>query len=218
MLFIEKYIPQLSAMYSEPHRDYHSLTHIHGLYRIILSGSWQGLLQKKSDATSGNTQAISRKLSFIAWFHDCYYDPYLGSPKNEQVSADIFQAMVLPDATYSGASSFMDSVYEGIMLTSRHLSQLEVGCHDFEHLLFMDLDMLGFAYKDEFLRNNVSVRNEYYKTSDVEYLTNRLKFLKALLAKDRIYYLLSDELEASARVNISESIETDSRMLDILAR
>ncbi len=173
MLFIEKYIPQLSAMYSEPHRDYHSLTHIHGLYRIILSGSWQGLLQKKSDATSGNTQAISRKLSFIAWFHDCYYDPYLGSPKNEQMSADIFQAMVLPDATYSGASSFMDSVYEGIMLTSRHLSQLEVGCHDFEHLLFMDLDMLGFAYKDEFLRNNVSVRNEYYKTSDVEYLTNR---------------------------------------------
>lgn len=216
MLAIEKYIPQLSAMYSEPHRAYHSLTHIHGLNRLIINQSWVPLVQNGADWLK--EPSITKELTFIAWFHDCYYDPYLGSPKNEQISADIFKAMVLPDARDATDNTFIEQVYDGIILTSKHLQQLKVDSHSFTHLVFMDLDMLGFADKNELLVNNPAVRKEYYKTSDIEYLTNRLKFLKALLAKERIYYTLSDNIEANARENIAASIKQDSNLLDILVR
>lgn len=218
MLSIHKYIPQLSTLYSEPHRYYHSLTHVHSLYRTIVTERWKSLVKPQHSSAAHRTHDLTEMLSFIAWFHDCYYDPYLAPPHNETISANMFKVMVSPDVHKDDGYTalFVEDVIAGIKLTARHLEGLNVGRHMFAHILFLDLDMMGFAFRDEHLANNIAIRKEYYKTSDADYLSARIGFLQALLKKDRIYYLFQDHLELSARANIKESIDADSRALDIL--
>ena len=148
-------------------------------------------------------------LSFTAWFHDCYYDPYLGSPVNELYSNNIFEAMVYPDVNLD--SSFDTSTYEtvksSIHATGKHLGNLSDDASlGVQTLLFMDLDMHGFCDAAEYARNNVAVAKEYYATSLEEYLPKRKWFLETLLKKDRIYYLYADKYEEAARKNIEASI------------
>lgn len=162
---------------------------------------------------------IHDHLRFVAWFHDCYYDPYSGSPTNERISMEIFRAMVIEDPDALANMRFISNVAKNITLTASHLADVRksgfssVGA---EHLIFMDLDMHGFCVESEFNRNNITIKKEYYKSTEEEYLKGRIGFLSKLLEKDRIYYLYEDEHEDAARANIKRGLSESIDELDAI--
>lgn len=148
----------------------------------------------------------------VAWFHDCYYDPYLGSPKNEEMSVGIFRSMTAKDRKSHGDLCY--AIELGIELTAKHMEDVSQKTRCFPNqfyaenaLLFMDLDMIGFADPaDEYRRTSKLIRKEYYRTSDDDFFAGRLKFLQALQSKSKIYYKLPAEFEQRARANIAAEI------------
>ena len=215
-MFYEKYIPQLSVLYQEPHRTYHSLQHIQFLIREIYNENYKSLLLPGVRLNSFGVRELQEFLCMLAWFHDAYYDPYLGSPMNEYISAELFKSMV-PNYMNDGVTSH---VYNGIILTGEHAfyhgaydPELNCVCTVkssptiLEQFLFMDLDMFGFYDEDVCRRNNKLVRAEYPNTTDTDYNSGRDKFLQSLLDKPRIMYLMNDEVEQTVRVNIQRSID-----------
>jgi len=229
MLNIHKYIPQLVPLYNEPQRSYHSLQHIHALTRMINTKSYVEMLDNKKclklsnvsgDYVIANADAAKFThdyLTFVAWFHDCYYDPYAGSPQNEITSAKIFERMVWPDVTSEDDKNMFFGVSQGILKTARHLEDIATPNGAFiQDLIFMDMDMSGFSDENEFKRNDPMIRAELYKSSDREYLEGRIKFLTKLNAKKRIYYVFKDEFEEKARANITKAIAIATLDLDAL--
>ncbi len=217
MLNICKYIPKLVPLYSEQHRDYHSLHHIHSLTRMIESKSYLGMIDPaRVNSNILGTEFATTVLQFTAWFHDSYYDPYLGSPINEQYSNKIMEAMVLPDIDVKNTIDI--AVYkaakEAITATGKHLQNVNSDSTvKLTTLMFMDLDMHGFCDVEEFNINDTSIRTEYYNTHERTYLTGRKVFLETLLKKERIYYLYADVFEESARANITNAIYSIDRKL-----
>lgn len=241
MLTVHPFIPYLSTLYQEPHRAYHSLQHIHTLTRIILTGQYVDMIDidrcNEIATTSNKISADGLEqhknfLQLVAWFHDCYYDPYLGSPYNEQESARIFHALT-PSINFPTPTDYTDQVLnvgnykhydqrlkqrvtDAILATSLHSTNIKTEHLPIETLIFLDLDMLGFYDKNEMDRNDIQIRKEYYKSSDRIYLMGRIAFLKTLLAKPNIYYTLKPLYEQSARINIQDAITECKRALDCL--
>lgn len=213
-------IPLLSAMYSEPHRHYHSLIHIHELLQNIVTGKYLTYLDRKKISRIAKNEIHPHTLieleqidilSAIAWFHDCYYDPYMGSPNNEAISAYIAESFLghLQEDEYDK----FQVVKYGVIATGYHLKDLieeytpTYTRLKLEHLIFMDLDLLSFAFPENNARNNQNIRNEYYKTTDSEYTAGRLNFLNSLYSKKRIFYTFNDELETAAKQNIANQLK-----------
>lgn len=210
MLNIYKYIPQLVPMYNEPHRGYHSMQHIHSLLRLIETNKfleYVDLAKYRKHITMHHNKVIAF-LTFTAWFHDCYYDPYLGSPDNEKISAKIFDAVVEPsndDYERFEDNNMMDLIKTAILDTGFHLSSMNINYAPYS-ALFMDMDMHNFSDLKEFQYNSILIRKEYPKTSEIDYLNGRKKFLESLLAKKEIYYFYKPEFETSARKNIESEL------------
>ena len=226
MLNIYKYIPLLSPMYNEVHRHYHSIKHVHNLTNMITTKSYlekisphKALLYSNTSRHTPNGFEVDGQLMLLAWFHDCYYDPYLGSPGNEKISGNIFSAMTSGDVHSQDDQSLFFEVLSGIQLSGRHLSDVSEptspsGRPSLTNLIFMDLDMNGFSDNLEFTLNNTLVRAEYYKSSPLDYLKGRIKFLETLLEKKQIYYTFDDVYEDRARKNIEESLVAGRKLLD----
>lgn len=210
MFIVEKYIPLLSPMYNESHRFYHSIKHVHGLTKLIKSNFYKSLVKPEIKfSILSSEDKLNNFLMTVAWFHDCYYDPYLGSPINEELSATIFNSLTESDCTLSEDNR--ELITDTIMFTSKHLDDLVRSPQPFtpinESLLFMDLDMYGFSDFDEFTYGNRLIEQEYYKTSKAEFKKSRIKFFELLLNKPRIYYTFNDEVEYAARENIKEFLD-----------
>lgn len=187
MLF-PKVMKELAHCYNEPHRSYHSMKHIHSLTRMIWSRSYE---QHLITGVKFDTFAYDGLRDFLlstAWAHDAYYDPYQGSPTNEYFSRLLFLEVL---QKYSDELTAEDKEIGGyveyaILLTAEHSQYIGEYIPEqnkvfhlyswpmcLEMFLFMDLDMFGFYDEDECRANNKSVREEYYKTSDVDYNTGR---------------------------------------------
>ena len=219
------FVKEMSHYYNEPHRSYHSLTHIHTLFRHILTKSYEKHLLPgvKFDTFKGD--GLTEFLMITAVAHDSYYDPYLGSPLNEYMSRLLFRETIKQvDAELIALTKedreLLTYVEYAIDLTARHgqyIGKYDPERNDVTHFypwpmclemfLFMDLDMFGFYDEDEFRANNKTVRDEYYKTSDSEYLAGRQNFLRMLLDKPRIMYVMNDEVESTVRANIQRSLD-----------
>lgn len=221
MLNVEKYIPSLVPLYCEPQRTYHSLQHIHGLVRLIENNKFLNYLDphKVAFPTDAKSQLFFVNcLKFIAWFHDCYYDPYLGSPKNEELSAKIFHEMVMPDLlkthVYGDLDdySLFDIAHEGILSTAKHIEDVS-GATD-QILVFMDMDMHNFCEEKEFLRNGDLIRLEYPTTEDIDFFKGRKWFFEKILSKKKFYYTYKQEHEDAARRNIETSLKSIDAFLN----
>lgn len=232
MLTAHQFIPQLSLLYQEPHRTYHSLEHIQSLKRMILTGEYinmvdvdkcNAMITRSNNVTTDIIEQYKNFLQLVAWFHDCYYDPYLGSPHNEQESAKIFHALT-PSINFPKNMEYDDQILEvgnykhyderlkqrvtdAILATSLHLTNIKTQNLPVETLIFLDLDMIGFSDSNMMARNDKQIRKEYYKTDDKEYLKGRMSFLTALLSKPTIYYTLKSGFEDAARYNIKLAID-----------
>jgi predicted metal-dependent HD superfamily phosphohydrolase len=184
----------LEAAYATPPRAYHGFDHVREVLRHFDAVA----------AGPGWVQPDEVRLAVL--YHDAIYDA--GRRDNEARSAAFALAEIarwLPDAPLDRAR-----VAELIELTARHgqLSAHEFGktavAIDTCHFLDCDMAILGAA-PEAFDAYDRAIAAEYRgHVPDWLFRINRRRFLKALLARPRIY--LSDffhaRLDAQARANL----------------
>jgi len=183
----------LEAAYGTPPRAYHGWPHV------------QAVLQHFREVAAGPGWFQPAEAWLAVLYHDAMYEA--GRADNEARSADLARAHLarwLPDAGIDA-----DRLAALILLTARH-GQLVAGEVDADAALFLDCDMaiLG-AGPDEFDAYDRGIAAEYRgKVPGWLFRLNRRRFLKGLLARERIF--LSDffhaRLDAQARRNLRRAI------------
>lgn len=181
----DAHLARLTALYSEPHRAYHTLEHIETLFAEFDAARQ---LSERSD-----------EVEYAIWFHDAIYDARRDD--NEERSADL-AAKVAGEVGLSPA--FAASV-RGLIVATKHVevptapdAQLVVDC---------DLAPLGCS-AEQFRENGRRVRQEYAWIAEDEYLARRAAFLGRFLDRPHIYCtaLFRDTYEAQARRNLQFAI------------
>ena len=193
--------PMLSALeaaYATPPRAYHHFGHV------------QEVLHRFAEVTVGPGWTQPAEVYLAVLYHDAVYEA--GRKDNEARSADLARAEIarwLPDL---GVDTLR--VAELVKLTARHG---QLGLEDFgddgfsldaRHFLDCDMAILGAA-PDVFNAYDQGIADEYLgKVPGFLFRLNRKKFLKALLARERIY--LSDcfhqRYDAQARNNLARAV------------
>lgn len=189
----------LEAAYASPPRAYHSLAHVAALLRL-----YHDVAQ-----TTGWAQPIEVYLALL--YHDAIYDARRDD--NEARSAEMAVEAIdrwMPDVGIDTAR-----VAELIALTARHG---RVRADDFgadaigdDTRRFLDCDMaiLG-ADAESFDAYDRGIAAEYRHLPRWMFALNRRRFLKALLARERIF--LDDgfhaRFDAQARHNLRKAVTT----------
>lgn len=189
---------RLQAAYAQPPRAYHNWQHV------------QEVLGHVETVEADPGWAQPREVRLAALYHDAFYD--VGRSDNEVRSAALAAQQIarwIPDAGIDPGR-----VVELIELTARHgqfvPSSFGSSARDEDTRLFLDCDMaiLG-AEPDAFDAYDRAIAAEYRPVVPAWlYRTRRRAFLKALLARERIY--LSDhfhrQLDMRARSNLRRAI------------
>jgi predicted metal-dependent HD superfamily phosphohydrolase len=186
-----EHLARFEEAYCEPHRRYHTLTHIeHLLSQFELASDAAG------DAVVSRTP--SNELLFAALYHDVVYDT--NRSDNEEASAQQI-GLILEECT--APSPDIDRIQEMIRAT-KHSGDFENADEETKLLLDADMSILG-GTKDtyeEYVRN---VRFEYKQVSDELWKYHRVRFLIGCLKSTRIYYsAYFSRLEKQARQNIAD--------------
>ena len=185
----------LEAAYATPPRAYHDFAHV------------AAVLRHYRDVAAGPGWRQPAEVWLAVLYHDAVYEP--GQGDNEARSALLARehmARWLPDAGID-----VDRVAQLVELTARH-GQLQPDDVDGDAALFLDCDMaiLG-APPAAFDAYDHGIAAEYRgRVPAFVYRLNRRRFLKALLARERIF--LSDffhaRLDAQARANLRRALTT----------
>lgn len=191
-------LDELLAAYAEPPRAYHDFDHV------------REVLRHHADVASGPgwAQAVEPWLAVL--YHDAVYEA--GRGDNEARSAQLAVAAItqwLPDADIDTRR-----VAELIELTARHgqLTPDDFGgdalADDTRHFLDCDMAILG-AETEVFDAYDRGIATEYRgQVPAWLFRLNRRRFLKALLARPRIYLsdFFHDRYDARARANLRRAI------------
>ena len=175
---------ELVELYSQPHRCYHTMSHIdHCLTQMDVGAK-----------AMGGNDAVEMAL----WYHDAVYDPR--SNDNEQRSAELFtkraQAVV--------ADGFCAAVCRLIDVTTHRNSPAA----DDEKFV-VDVDLSGFGMPwPEFNDDSARVRRECSHLSDSQFETQQCRFLQCLLDRKSVFStdFFRDRYEVIARANISRQL------------
>ena len=171
----------LSALYQEPHRHYHNLTHI-----------------TASLAELDATGAGSPELEGAIWFHDVIYDPT--RPENEEASIAWFESVTAGWL----APEMRKVIARLISVTDFRRPRTD----DPDEALMVDIDLAilsadWLAY-DAYRR---SVRREYAHVPDEVFRTGRAHVMASFL-KQLVYRTSFFEVrESKARQNISRELD-----------
>ncbi len=191
-------LSELEAAYATPPRAYHNFGHV------------QEVLHRFAEVTAGPGWTQPSEVYVAVLYHDAIYDA--GRKDNEARSAQLAMAQIgqlLPEA---GIDTLR--VAELINLTARHGQFLpdEFGDDgfslDMRHFLDCDMAVLG-AEPTVFDAYDSGIAEEYLgQIPGFLFWLNRKRFLKGLLARERIY--LSDwfhqRYDAAARANLRRAI------------
>ena len=180
-------IPTLEAAYAEPHRRYHTRSHIE-----VCLGELARL--------GGLSPADRRTLEYAIWWHDAVYDPHRSD--NEERSAELARAdlerLEVPAAE-------IDEVARLILLTKGH----EVAADDAigALLVSIDLSILGAAQAD-YDAYAEGVRFEYAFVPEDAFRIGRAAILERFLESPALYPdpAFRARLEAPARANLRREI------------
>ena len=149
---------RLLEAWSEPHRTYHSLSHL----RDILA---------RVDELGAHAEDIDA-VRLAAWYHDAVYQ---GRPDDEERSALLAQR----DLTAIGvAPGMVDEVARLVRLTVDH--DPAVGDRNGEVLSDADLAALAVP-AESYRQNSADIRAEYPDVSDEAFRKGRTRVLLALL-------------------------------------
>lgn len=193
--------PMLSALelaYATPPRAYHHFGHV------------QDVLHRFAEITVGPGWTQPAEVYLAMLYHDAIYEA--SRKDNEARSADLAAAEVAQWLPEAGIDTLR--VAELINLTARHgqLSPGDFGDDGFSldarHFLDCDMAILGAA-PEVFDAYDRGIAEEYKgHVPGLLFRLNRKRFLKGLLARDRIY--LSDwfhqRYDAQARANLGRAI------------
>ena len=193
-------LAEIEAAYATPPRAYHDFGHVREVLRHYDAVA----------AGPGWVQPLEVRLAVL--YHDAIYEA--GRSDNEARSAELAVEGIahwLPDAGIDAAR-----VAELIVLTARHGQHAPqdfgktAGADDTRHFLDCDMAILG-AEPATFDAYDRGIAAEYRgKLPGWLFRNRRRAFLKALLARERIY--LSDffhaRLDAQARANLRRAIAT----------
>lgn len=184
---------------------YHNINHVKYIINKILNLDTILNLSYMEEmfgtkATNEDIRRIATVLVYAAYGHDCYYDPYLKDGGNETISAEITYG-IMGDTV--SLSSIKERVVRIITHTAAHLNtQKDLVLTE---KLFLDLDLYSFADNMVYENNNKAVEDEYWNTPRAVLLHGRASFLKKLLERERIFYMLDGE--ETARANIAKTID-----------
>ncbi|GAA3657247.1 hypothetical protein GCM10022224_020450 [Nonomuraea antimicrobica] len=176
---------ELIARWSEPHRRYHTLTHLTAVLSAV-----DRLAGQAADATA---------VRLAAWFHDAVYD---GRPGwDEERSAQLAQSRLPRCGVPAGRIA---EVARLVRLTAAH-DTLRPGDRDGAVLCDADLSVLGGPGYDAYTR---AVREEYAHVPDALFALGRAEVLRRLLATPRLYQSeAARELwEERARANMTAEL------------
>jgi predicted metal-dependent HD superfamily phosphohydrolase len=177
-------IKLLTDIYTQSYRHYHNLNHI----EVMLE-----------DLMHLNGGFITNAQYYATWFHDVVFMP--GAPDNELKSAYFFRCSSSLDDDLTAKVDRM------ILATAHHLKDQEVNT---ETAVFLDADMVGMGKSWEiYQRNELLIRAEYSALPFRSYLKSRITFLKALQAREFLFYTekARELYEEIARNNMEEELE-----------
>jgi predicted metal-dependent HD superfamily phosphohydrolase len=178
---------ELIARYSEPHRRYHTVTHIEDCLAQV--------------AASTDMDENQRTLMDVAiWFHDAIYDATRSDNEAEsaKLAADRLAAEGAPQA-------FIDEVVRLILLTAGHSVQADdvLGAR----LVSIDLSILG-AEPDRYDAYAAAIREEYAHVPEPLYRAGRAAILGRFLESEALFadLIWAKRFEAQARANLTREI------------
>jgi len=178
---------ELIARYGEPHRRYHTMTHIEDcLAQVVASTDMDDSQRALMDAA--------------IWFHDAIYNAT--RPDNEAESARLARTHL----TAGGASpAFIDEVERLILLTAGH--SVEAGDTIGARLVSIDLSILGAA-PERYDAYAAAIRFEYGHVPEPLYRAGRAAILKRFLESSRLFAdpAWAGRYEAQARANLTGEI------------
>ncbi|HJW45626.1 MAG TPA: hypothetical protein VJ484_03970 [Lysobacter sp.] len=183
----------LEAAYAAPPRAYHNFRHV------------EEVLRRYDEVAAGPGWAQPAEVRLAVLYHDAIYEA--GRRDNEARSAELAVAHIgrwLPDQSIDAVR-----VAELINLTARH-GQFKPGDVDADAALFLDCDMA-------ILGAEPSVFDAYDRGIAAEYRghvpawlfkLNRRRFLKGLLARERIFISdwFHERFDARARINLRRAV------------
>lgn len=181
----------LLAAYAQPPRAYHNVAHVFAVLEhykdVVANVGWQ--------------EPVEVFLAVL--YHDAVYEP--GSRENEARSAELARAHI--QCWLSGVDA--ERVARLIELTARH-GQLAPGTVNSDEALFLDCDMaiLG-ADAAAFAAYDRAIAAEYRGVVPAwMYRLNRRRFLKSLLARERIFLseYFHEQFDARARINLRRAV------------
>jgi predicted metal-dependent HD superfamily phosphohydrolase len=183
----ERVLADLVRAYGEPHRHYHTLSHIANLLQLL--GEHEGI-------------ADSDAVTLAILFHDAVYDP--ARQDNEAASATLAREQL---RLLGFPQQLLAKVERYILATEHGPSVPAAGDADLQVLLDLDLSVLAAA-PDRYGAYAQSIRQEYAVVPDELYRPGRRRVLESFLARRHIY--LTERLralwEAPARANLSGEI------------
>jgi len=180
----------LVEKYSEPHRAYHTFSHISHCLRELVAA--------KELADAGSLPKNFDAVELALYFHDAVYDPDRGD--NEAQSAEFFKK-VMSD----GLSEALIEKVVRLILATRHTSVPKDD--DAKLLLDVDLAILGAA-PGEFDEYEQNIRKEYRSVTKEAFNRGREAVLRMFLERPNIYHTeyFRNKFEKSARENLSRSL------------
>lgn len=178
---------ELIARYSEPHRRYHTMTHIEDCLAQV--------------AASTDMDETQRALMHAAiWFHDAIYDATRSN--NEAESAKLAAERL---AGADAEQTFIDEVVRLILLTAGHSVPADdaIGAR----LVSIDLSILG-AEADRYDAYAAAIREEYAHVPEPLYRAGRAAILGRFLESEALFAdpLWAERYEAQARANLTREI------------
>ncbi|KAI9204077.1 uncharacterized protein BJ171DRAFT_128455 [Polychytrium aggregatum] len=187
----------LSRRYSEPHRAYHNLDHIHDCLARFDEYAAYAVRPEAASHPALDGQAWD-DVEMAIWYHDVVYDPR--HPDNEHQSCVLFRE----HAAGLAAQERIDRVAATIMATQAHVSSSTAEAL----MLDIDLSILGQP-EDRFAEYDDAIRKEYGHVSESDYRAGRSKVLRSFLARPRIFVLgyFQDRYEQTARSNLQAALD-----------
>lgn len=185
----DRHYEALVKAYAGRKRFYHNLTHIEDLYRLF--EEYRPEIQSP------------RVFQFAIWYHDVVYK-ILHAQVNEKLSA---RKAGLQLKELSWEEDKFRQVEALIRDTRFHRIQASEGLPDAPWLLDMDLAILG-AEPERYDEYRDQIRREYWIVPTPVFRAGRVKTLRRLLSRERIYHTdaFYKNREEQARKNIKREL------------
>ncbi|WP_010523865.1 DUF4031 domain-containing protein [Nesterenkonia sp. F] len=188
---------ELLDRWAEPHRHYHSPTHLAAVLAAVARLQRAGELDAAPDG-----DAAARTVRLAVWFHDAVYEGAGAAGEDEEASAVLAEERLAPLLDAAEVAE----VARLVRLTASH--DPEDGDVAGAVLVDADLEVLG-RVPTAYARYAEQVRRDVDHVSDDAFRRGRAAVLHRLLDRPRLYRTASGrELwEESARRNLREELQ-----------